>query len=191
MLVVGCGDSKVAQKESEVDPSVAAKPKVDSPETTEPVAVEPKAAEPGSADEPKAEVEPKAESNAITMEDFKGFLPDDPVESVELTEAEKQFASMGPPADDGEKIETAGFVFETPVRLKGGNEYVKVDQPGYACPTLADLNGDGKEELIVGQFSKGKMRMFENISTESDSPLFAEESWIMTGKKPAEVPGVW
>lgn len=182
MLLSGCGNTDVAKKDSDSGTSKAA-------ESTQPN-VEESEVKPEDSAEKVAEPS-DVESKAITMDDFAGFLPDDPVDSVELTEAEQQFGSMGPPEEEGNKIEASGFLFAAPVRIKGGDEYVKVDQPGYACPTLADLNGDGKEELIVGQFKQGKMRMYENISTESDSPMFGEEAWITTGSKPAEVPGVW
>jgi hypothetical protein len=40
--------------------------------------------------------------------------------------------------------------FHAPQRLKAGSEYVKVDAPGYASPSLHDLDGDGKKDLVVG-----------------------------------------
>ncbi|MDE0596062.1 MAG: VCBS repeat-containing protein [Roseibacillus sp.] len=82
----------------------------------------------------------------------------------------------------------AGAVeFEKPVRLSGGGEVIKVERPGYAAPCLADLNGDGKKDLLVGQFNKGKIRVF---LAEGDGK-FAKGEWLKTGDKVAEIPGVW
>lgn len=142
---------------------------------------------------PKTDVADKKGSNGpgeITMADFEGFLPSDPIESVELTEKEKA-STMGPPPSEKSKVKLADFEFETPIRLKGGGKFVKVDAPGYACPTMADVDQDGKLDLVVGQFASGKMRLFRNVSADSDSPEFAAEAWIKTGDETAEVPGVW
>lgn len=82
----------------------------------------------------------------------------------------------------------AGAVeFEKPVRLTGGNEVIKVESPGYAAPCLADLDGDGKKDLLVGQFNKGKIKVFAG---EGDGKFGAGE-WLKVGGKVAEVPGVW
>ena len=77
--------------------------------------------------------------------------------------------------------------FETPVRLKGGDASVRVESPGYACPTWADVDGDGKKDLIVGQFAGGKMRVFKGLG----GTKFAAGEWLKAEGKVAEVPGVW
>jgi hypothetical protein len=85
----------------------------------------------------------------------------------------------------------AGFDFETPVRIKAGGEYVSVEEPGYACPTLADVDGDEKLDLVVGQFNEGYMQFCKNISKDKNSWEFAKPEWLMTGDEKAVVPGVW
>jgi hypothetical protein len=77
--------------------------------------------------------------------------------------------------------------FESPVRMQGGSEPVRVERPGYACPCWADIDGDGKKDLLVGQFNGGKIRVFKN---RGDNKLEAGE-WLHAGGKVAEVPGVW
>ena len=47
--------------------------------------------------------------------------------------------------------------FEPPVRLKAGDAAIRVENPGYAAPCWADLKGNGKNQLLVGQFNQGKI----------------------------------
>ena len=85
----------------------------------------------------------------------------------------------------------AGYEFETPVRLKAGDGYVSVEKPGYACPTLADVDDDGKLDLVVGQFNNGHMQFCKNVADTGETPEFAKAEWIKSGDERAQVPGVW
>jgi hypothetical protein len=77
--------------------------------------------------------------------------------------------------------------FQTPIRLTAGDTAIRVESPGYAAPCWADVDGDGKKDLIVGQFAQGKMRVFKNLGDGK----FAAGDWLKAGGKVAEVPGVW
>jgi FG-GAP-like repeat len=77
--------------------------------------------------------------------------------------------------------------FERPVRLKADGVAVRVESPGYAAPCWADIDGDGKKDLLVGQFNKGKIRLFKNLG---DGKL-AAGVWLKAEGQVAEVPGVW
>jgi hypothetical protein len=77
--------------------------------------------------------------------------------------------------------------FEPPVRLKADRDAIRVESPGYAAPCWADLNGDGKKQLLVGQFNQGKIRVFKYLGAEK----FASGAWLQAEGKAAEVPGVW
>jgi hypothetical protein len=77
--------------------------------------------------------------------------------------------------------------FEDPVRLKADGEFIRVESPGYAAPCWADVDGDGTKDLLVGQFSGGKIRIFKNVG---NGKLAAGE-WLTVDGKAAEVPGVW
>ena len=77
--------------------------------------------------------------------------------------------------------------FERPVLLKAGGVPVRVESPGYAAPCWADVDGDGKKDLLVGQFNKGKIRVFKNLG----GGKFAAGDWLKAEGQVAEVPGVW
>ena len=77
--------------------------------------------------------------------------------------------------------------FEPPVRLKADGVAVRVESPGYAAPCWADVDGDGKKDLLVGQFNKGKIRIFKNLGERK----LAGGVWLMAEGQVAEVPGVW
>jgi len=77
--------------------------------------------------------------------------------------------------------------FQAPVRLMAGDEVIRVESPGYAAPCWADIDADGKKDLLVGQFSQGKIKVYKNLGDGK----FAAGSWLSAGDKDVEIPGVW
>ena len=80
---------------------------------------------------------------------------------------------------DSGNIKRQEFFFATPERIRAGGEVVAVESPGYACPTMADVDGDGKEDLVVGQFRNGNMQFCKNIADKGQPPKFAAATWLM------------
>lgn len=76
--------------------------------------------------------------------------------------------------------------FEKPRALLADGVRIQTEAPGYASPSLADIDGDGVKELLVGQFGEGKVQVFKK---KGDS--YAKGSWLKAGGKTAKVPGVW
>jgi hypothetical protein len=77
--------------------------------------------------------------------------------------------------------------FERPVRLKADGAAIRVESPGYAAPCYVDIDGDGKKDLLVGQFNKGKIKVYKNLG----GGKFAAGTWLQADGQVAEVPGVW
>lgn len=80
-----------------------------------------------------------------------------------------------------------GGVFAPPVRLDAGGVPLAVEDPGYAAPTWHDVDGDGRPELVVGQFAGGRIRVHRQV----EAGRFAAGEWLRAGGEIAEVPGVW
>ena len=76
--------------------------------------------------------------------------------------------------------------FEKPVRLQDENGVINVDV-GHAAPFVADIDKDGKPDLLVGQFGKGRLRIYKNVG-KPDKPSFAGFEWMMAEKEIASVP---
>lgn len=77
--------------------------------------------------------------------------------------------------------------FEAPELMKTAEEPVSVEAPGFASPCWADVDGDGKKDLLVGQFRGGKIQVFKGLG---DTKL-AKSEWLQAGGEAASVPGVW
>ncbi len=77
--------------------------------------------------------------------------------------------------------------FAPPVLLEAGGKPVMTESPGYASPTWADLDGDGVQDLLVGQFRHGKIRVYQGLAGGKLAP----GKWLDTREGLAKVPGVW
>ena len=89
------------------------------------------------------------------------------------------------------KPQAAAVEFAAPVLLTAGGEPISVETPGYACPTMADVDNDGVADLVVGQFRNGNMQFFKNLAASGETPRFAAGSWLQSGDDRLTVPGVW
>lgn len=81
--------------------------------------------------------------------------------------------------------------FESAFMLQADGKPVAVESPGYACPTIADVDGDDVDDLVVGQFSGGKMKWYRNTAKQTEAPEYSIGKWIQSNDQPAQVPGVY
>src|SRR5262245_40653982 len=69
---------------------------------------------------------------------------------------------------------------EKPVRLKADGAFIDTGSAwGHASPWLVDLDGDGKRDLVVGDFS-GKFRVFLNAGTDA-RPVYRSAGFLLAG----------
>ena len=81
--------------------------------------------------------------------------------------------------------------FEEPRALEVGGERIETEHPGYAAPTLADLDGDGIRDLLVGQYNEGKIAVYPGFEAEDGSLAFGSRQWLVADGEIAKVPGIW
>lgn len=75
------------------------------------------------------------------------------------------------------------FQAQGPVTVGG----IPVDVGSYAAPLMADWDGDGLNDLLVGQFDEGRIRFYPNLGTPQ-SPLFSGFEFLMDGGEFLSVP---
>jgi len=58
---------------------------------------------------------------------------------------------------------------------------------GHLVPVVLDWNNDGKKDLLVGQFSGGKIRLYLNTGTDKE-PVFESFKYLKAGGKEIALP---
>ncbi len=76
---------------------------------------------------------------------------------------------------------------EPPVHIQTAGRPINVERQGHAAPFVADFDGDGVNDLLVGQFSEGRLRIYRNTGTNR-RPNFNGYSWFQAGGQLAAVP---
>lgn len=76
-----------------------------------------------------------------------------------------------------------GTELSAPVRVEAGREPIDVEI-GHAAPFFGDFDGDGKPDLLVGQFGGGRLRIYKNVGTKT-APKFREPFRWFDGTVPA------
>ena len=71
-------------------------------------------------------------------------------------------------------------------KLKAGGEEINI-RVGHLVPCAADWNGDGKKDLIVGQFSGGKISVYINEGTDA-APVLSKARLLEAGGKEISLP---
>jgi hypothetical protein len=76
--------------------------------------------------------------------------------------------------------------FEPPVRLEAAGNVIDTDV-GHAAPSVADFDGDGVRDLLVGQFGDGILWIYRNLGT-NESPKLAAGKKFKEGREDGRVP---
>ena len=72
-----------------------------------------------------------------------------------------------------------------PVAIMAGDSPIEVE--GYAAPFVGDFDGDGKQDLLVGQYGLGRLRIYRNLGSNVQ-PVFKGFEWFEAGGRIAGVP---
>lgn len=88
-------------------------------------------------------------------------------------------------------LAASDYKFAEPRQISGGGKAIEVEAPGYAAPGLADVNGDGVPDLLVGQFRDGKIGFYKGSKGEDGKLSFGAHEWLQAGGEIAKIPGVW
>ena len=73
-----------------------------------------------------------------------------------------------------------------PIQLQAGGQPINVDM-GHAAPFVADIKGDGRLSLLVGQFGEGRLRLYPNVGPRND-PKFDKFEWFQVDGTVVSVP---
>ena len=79
------------------------------------------------------------------------------------------------------------LAFETPVKLMADGKEIQLPAPGWAYPVMQDITGDGRDDLVVGQYKDGKMAVY----AQQNDGSFTWHDWLQAGGEDAVVPGIW
>ena len=76
------------------------------------------------------------------------------------------------------------------VKLQADGQDIDDHSIGHFVPTVADWNGDGKKDLIVGSFTgdPGNVRLYLNIGTDAD-PKFGKPTFLEANGQPIKLTG--
>jgi hypothetical protein len=74
-----------------------------------------------------------------------------------------------------------------PVHIQAGGKPIDIHLVGHAAPFYGDVDGDGVNDLLVGQFDEGRLRIYRNQGTNT-APRFADYAWLEAGGALASVP---
>ncbi|QDT22073.1 FG-GAP repeat domain-containing protein [Gimesia chilikensis] len=77
-------------------------------------------------------------------------------------------------------------IFEKPVRLKADGKFIDTGKNwGHSSPCIEDLDGDGLDDLILGDFG-GHFQFYKNVGSDT-KPVFQDSGKIKAGGKTAKV----
>jgi hypothetical protein len=86
-----------------------------------------------------------------------------------------------PPADERD------VNLEAPVQITADGQPIDVQRDGHSAPFMGDFDGDGLNDLLVGEFGDGRLRIYRNLGTKNQ-PRFEDYEWFKIGADLGTVP---
>jgi FG-GAP repeat len=87
----------------------------------------------------------------------------------------------------GAALAAAAGELRPPVQVVAGGKPIDVERDGHSAPFFGDLDGDGRRDLLVGEYYQGRLRIYRNVGTDHQ-PRFDESSWFTAGTELGRVP---
>jgi hypothetical protein len=87
----------------------------------------------------------------------------------------------GPPAKE------LASDLERPVQITADGQPIDIQHDGHSAPFVGDFDGDGVNDLLVGEFEDGRLRIFRNLGTNAQ-PRFENYEWFKAGAELGRVP---
>jgi hypothetical protein len=89
-------------------------------------------------------------------------------------------------SEDQRSQPAVSYRFAPPVRLEAAGKPIDT-AVGHAAPLVVDFDGDGKNDLLVGQFGDGLLWFYKNVGTNAQ-PQYAAGVKFKAGDKEGRVP---
>jgi hypothetical protein len=74
-----------------------------------------------------------------------------------------------------------------PVRVQADGRPIDVEHGGHAAPCVGDFDGDGVDDLMIGEVYEGRMRIFRNAGSNEQFKL-SGYTWFKCGADLGRVP---
>ncbi len=81
-------------------------------------------------------------------------------------------------ADDAAPSRAADLA--APVRILAGGVPI-LAKGGFAVPFMGDFDGDGKKDLLVGQWHEGRLRIYRNVAAGAEPEFDKGEDFLAGG----------
>lgn len=75
---------------------------------------------------------------------------------------------------------------QAPFKVKADGQAIDVTV-GHAAPYFVDFDGDGLEDLLVGQFGQGQLRIYRNVG-KTGAPAFGSFDMFKAGGVIGKIP---
>jgi hypothetical protein len=76
---------------------------------------------------------------------------------------------------------------EEPIAVCVAGRPLDVEHSGHAAPCVADFDGDALNDLLVGEFYQGRLRVYRNVGTNAE-PRFEDYFVFQDGVPEGRVP---
>ena len=71
------------------------------------------------------------------------------------------------------------------VKIQADGEDIDIEV-GHLVPWTMDWNGDGRKDLILGQFNEGRIQLYLNHGTDA-APLLRDSGLVEAGGRPSRL----